>query len=430
MVDDTPEYKEVSGECSECGNSPVNHTAIYYVATADVWGASFAYYAARFALVSQLFALLGFISERIEPLNHRIFRTLRLTTSGHDATKARTYRSQVIWEEAIRRGISMEQLLFLGSHSDVYRARINGSWIYFESLPVPRHYLYHAYRWMDDKYRLNSHLRSAGVPVPLLESATSEVQACEAFARMGGRVAVKPRTGSRARHTVTNISSEEELRAAFVSAQKLCRYVCITKHLDGCVCRGTVVRGTLVGFFEAHSPRLTGDGVSTIDELVTKKNAMRHDRVQPVVLREEHDDYLRRAGYTRESVLPMGAVFDLTHRTGRLFGGETRELLATVHPKLRAHLEKAARSLDVPIVGFDLVIADPEQDPDIQEWGIIEANSLPFIDLHYLPLHGEPSNVAAHVWDLWNEKGPADAGPEKDGRIYARLFTTFSKTAG
>jgi cyanophycin synthetase len=100
-----------------------------------------------------------------------------------------------------------------------------------------------------------------------------------------------------------------------------------------------------------------------------------------------------------------------------------------VHPKLREYLERAAAALGVPIVGFDLIIKDPEGDPEIQEWGIIEANSLPFIDLHYLPLHGEPSNVAAHVWDLWNEKGPASAGPQR-GDSYAKLFTTFSKTAG
>jgi D-alanine-D-alanine ligase-like ATP-grasp enzyme len=94
-------------------------------------------------------------------------------------------------------------------------------------------------------------------------------------------------------------------------------------------------------------------------------------------------------------------VVPLTHRTGRLFGGETRELLASVHPKLRDTLERAVRTLDVPVVGLDVIIKDPEADPDTQTWGIIEANSLPFIDLHYLPLYGTPSNPAAQVWDLW-----------------------------
>jgi hypothetical protein len=44
---------------------------------------------------------------------------------------------------------------------------------------------------------------------------------------------------------------------------------------------------------------------------------------------------------------------------------------------------------------------NPQDDPNNQKWGIIEANSLPFIDLHYWPLYGEPVNIASYVWDLW-----------------------------
>lgn len=402
-----PEYKEEIGACSECGNSPTQHLVQYTIATIDVWSANMAYRASGFAPLRALFRLAGYVGEVVERFNHRLLRVLRLIRSGHEVTKARSYRSQVVWEEAGRRGIAMEQLVFLGSHSDVYRAHINGAWVYFESLPIPRYYEYDAYRWMDDKYRLNEVLRAAGVPVPFIESVTGVQQALEAFQKTNGRAVVKPRAGSRGRHTTTNIRDEESLRAAFKSAKKLCRHVCVTRHLDGSICRGTVVDGKLAGFFQADPPRLVGDGVSTVEELIAAKNAARHERVQPVELREEHEAYLRRAGLTRASVLPKGEVFDLTHRSGRLFGGETRELLKAVHPKLREYLERAGAMLRVPIVGFDLIIKDPEADPESQEWGIIEANSLPFIDLHYLPLHGEPSNVAAHVWDLWNEKSPA-----------------------
>jgi D-alanine-D-alanine ligase-like ATP-grasp enzyme len=71
-------------------------------------------------------------------------------------------------------------------------------------------------------------------------------------------------------------------------------------------------------------------------------------------------------------------------------------------------MERAARALQTPLVGFDLIIPDPERDPDAQTWGVIEANSLPYIDLHYLPLEGTPSNVAASVWDLWGPSRPTN----------------------
>jgi hypothetical protein len=32
--------------------------------------------------------------------------------------------------------------------------------------------------------------------------------------------------------------------------------------------------------------------------------------------------------------------------------------------------------------------------------GVIECNSLPFIDLHHFPLQGKPRNIAAAVWNV------------------------------
>lgn len=407
-MENTREYKEQIGACSECGNSPTSHFGTLCIASIDVWGASLAYHGSRMQPFRFVFALIRQLGSVLEQLNNRLSYRLGIIRSGHEVAKARSYRSQVVWEEACRRAIPMEQMVFFGSHSDVYRAHLKGEWFYFESLPIPDHHRHEAYLWMDDKYRLNTVLRAAGIPVPYLASVRTERAALAAFKETNGRAVVKPRAGTRGRHTTTNIRNEDALRAAFTNAKKLCSHVCVTRHLEGSICRGTVVSGVLVGFFQADPPRLIGDGVSTIDELVEKKNKDRHERVQPILLREEHDAYVRRAGYTRESVLSKDESLDLTHRTGRLFGGETRELLESVHPKLRGYIERAARVLEVPIVGFDLIIKDPEADPDTQEWGIIEANSLPFIDLHYLPLYGEPSHVAAHVWNLWGTAEKSD----------------------
>jgi cyanophycin synthetase len=219
-------------------------------------------------------------------------------------------------------------------------------------------------------------------------------------------VVVKPRSGSRGRHTTVNVCTEDDLARAFKSAQKLCHYVAVEAYLDGgSVCRATVVGGKLVGFFQAHPPRILGNGRSTVSELIREQNAHKPERVQDIVLTDEHRRFIARQGYSETSVLPAGFALALTQRTGRLFGGYTRELLGREHPKLKLYAERAAAALGTALVGFDLIIPDPEQDPDAQRWGIIEANSLPYIDLHYLPLEGTPSNVAASVWDLWSKDG-------------------------
>jgi len=315
---------------------------------------------------------------------------------------AATYRSQLVWEEALRRNIRMQQLIFFGVPSETYRAKIADKWFYFQSLPMRNKKLYAASGWVDDKFLLKQTLRAHGVPVPEAISVRTLVQARKAFEQIKKPVIVKPRSGSRGRHTTTNISLIADFESAFVRARQLCLYVNVEEHISGNVCRATILNGKLVGFFEAEIPWVCGDGHSTIKELVVKKNNVRHERVKEIDLSEEHLSFLSRSELNIESIPKAGEKIELTHRTGRLFGGETCELLDDVHPKLKKYVEKASQVIGTKIVGFDLIIPDPRQDPDAQRWGIIEANTLPFIDLHYLPLRGRPSNIAGVIWDEWN----------------------------
>lgn len=404
MLDAAPhEYKEKPSSCPDCGNSPVNHFESYISHTLAVWSSRSAR-RKRAGLAGLIRGISDTLYAYIEPAFFRILSHLPGTRFGTDIASARTYRSQVVWEEAVRRGIRMEQLIFFKLKTDVYRAYIRGGWTYFISIPVPPELSSDASEWMDDKLLLKDALAAAGVPSPRVFSATNLALAREAFAVLKPAV-VKPQSGSRGRHTTVNVRTEAELESAFKTAQQLCRYVAIEEYIEGgAVCRATLVGGKLAGFFQAHPPRIVGDGRSTVSELIARQNASKPDRVQNIVLTPEHRRFIARLGYAESSVLPMGVVLALTQRTGRLFGGFTRELFGKEHPKLRAYMERAASALDTPLVGFDLIIPDPESDPDMQRWGVIEANSLPYIDLHYLPLEGTPTNVAASVWDLWEAR--------------------------
>ena len=400
-LDEFPEYKELSCTCVYCGNAPVSHRMTYVISTTLVLMGVMSKALARSGWWQYFVRLISRIGAMLDRYAYGFLHLLRVVRYAHDPARSRTYRSQVVWEEANRRGISMQQIVMFGHYTDAYRAFVNGRWIYFESLPIPPHLIGSSYAWMDDKYVLKNMLRGEGIPVPRSFVVTTFAQACVVFGKIGGIVVVKPRSGTRGRHTTTHASTVAELDAALRVAQQLCHFVSLEEHLKGGVCRATVVGGVLVGFFQALPPRITGDGVSTLGALIIAQNAHKSARVQDIILNNENTEYLARLGLSEASVIPEGETIDIGHRTGRLFGGYTRELLNIVHPILRAHIEHAARVLDVPIVGFDLIIEDPEKDTDLQKWGIIEANSLPFIDLHYLPLNGTPSNVATAVWDLW-----------------------------
>ena len=56
--------------------------------------------------------------------------------------------------------------------------------------------------------------------------------------------------------------------------------------------------------------------------------------------------------------------------------------------------------LDDPLVGVDFMMDDMARSWKEQKCGVIECNSLPFIDLHHFPLKGPARNAAGNVWDL------------------------------
>ena len=111
-------------------------------------------------------------------------------------------------------------------------------------------------------------------------------------------------------------------------------------------------------------------------------------------------DFLSRNNYNLQTVLPVGKTIDLTEKIGVSYGGSSYEITEDTHPDIGIILEKAARVIGDPLLGFDFIIPDVTRAPQGQKWGIIECNGIPFINLHHFPLLGKPNNVAKYVWDM------------------------------
>ncbi|KXK12007.1 MAG: Cyanophycin synthetase [Microgenomates bacterium OLB23] len=321
---------------------------------------------------------------------------------NRDHTKAPTERSLVIWEEALRRGIEMEGLIIYGKYVEHHRAKINNKWHHFESLPIPSRFAEDAYEWMDDKWELKKFLLAHRIPTAYGASVTNLEDALKIFNKGRKPFITKPQIGSRGRHTTTHIYTKEELIHGFRVAKKLCRYVIVEEHLVGSVYRGTYINGEVVGILRGDPPRITGDGTSTIKQLISIKNKNRHPEVAKVRITDHLKEFIKRQGLSLATVLKKSQTIDLSEKIGTSYGGYRAEEITITHPKIIKYVKKAGDRMRVPIVGFDFIIEDITKDPDTQKWGFIEANSLPFIDLHHFPLEGEAVNAAAKVWDLWD----------------------------
>jgi cyanophycin synthetase len=393
--------RERVSSCAACSDFPTAHVPTFISSTIDGWINDALVKVPRF---DRAMRHVHRLADALEPTLLRLAYVACGKQVLHDPEKSRTNRTLVLWQEAIRRGIPMEQIAVFGTPSDYYRARINDEWLYFEGLPIPRRGRA-PYSWMDDKKHFKRFLQTQGIPCADAFISSSLKRSLAAFEKAEKPVVVKPRLGSRARHTSTYVQDAAEFERAFRSAQQLCRQVLFETHLMGDLCRATVIEGRIAGFLRKVQPRVVGDGVQTVRQLVEAKNRTKPERVSDIRMDAENEEYIRRQGYGWESLVEKGRVLDISRHSGRMVGGETREIPESIHPKLHALIERLAQLLDVPVAGFDLIIPDPETDPDTQKWGILEANTLPFIDLHYNPLYGKTSNVAGAIWDLWQEKG-------------------------
>ena len=297
----------------------------------------------------------------------------------------------------------MEQIIFFSKPLDFYRTKLKGKNIYFESIPIKPEFSYMNNNW-DDKVVLKQEFFKKNIPVPVcFELSFLGLKNTEKiFSKLKKPIIVKPRIGSRGRHTITNINTLRQFREGIKIAGQISSHLVVEEHLEGSVCRATLVNGVLAGFYRGNPPTLIGDGKKTIQELIEAKDKKRHSRVEPIHVSQELHDHILRSGFIFTDILSKGFSLSLSHRIGRLFGGTTKEMIDELHPSFIPILKQATKIVDLPVVGFDCIIPDPTKDANSQKWGIIECNSLPFIDLHYYALEGKPRNIAGMIWDMWS----------------------------
>ncbi|MCC7160401.1 ATP-grasp domain-containing protein [Candidatus Nomurabacteria bacterium] len=387
-------------KCSACGTSPVNHNLLLF---SDILDATLGKINASVFYFTNTDKWEKF-SIFLEKVLFEIFAFLKIVTFSKDVEKALTGRSKLIWEEANKRGIKMEQVKIFGKPVEFYRAIINGKKRYFQSLPIPPWLQQSGYKWLDDKFKLYQVLSKNNIKVPKAYKISNLSQAKKAFENLSKPVIIKPQNGSRGRHTTTNINTEEELINALNLSRQITLFTVMQEHLFGSVCRATVINNKLVGFFRATPPQIIGDGIHTIQELIDDKNKNRNKKISDVNINDDLIDFIKRQNYTLDSILEKDKIIDLSAKTGRFYGGYTEEMLPKIHPKMHDIFSRAGSLIKAPIAGFDLIIKDPTKDPDTERWGIIECNSLPFIDLHYFALEGNPVNLAENIWDLWKKE--------------------------
>lgn len=343
------------------------------------------------------------ISRKISFPFYRLMVFLKLGYYTYQPNKKDTWRSKCFWEEAERRGIKMYEF-HLGIIRDIFIAEYKGKKITFDGLPRPEGEESASLSWMDNKGIMKEKFLRERIPVARGGVAWNFRQAFKIFNKITKPVITKPNLGSRSRHTMIHLNTKEDLKIGFRKAKKLSPLVVIEEELNGYLFRGTLINGKLVGVVRRDQPEIQGDGIHTIQELLEKENE-RPERMGPIfhkiVIDKEANEELARQKVKLNDIVEKGKVVTFSQKTSRGCGGTTTEVTEITHQDNKEMLEHVGRFLKDPLVGVDFIMEDITKSwRGEQHCGIIECNSLPFIDLHHYPLFGKPNNVAGKLWDL------------------------------
>src|ERR1035437_9390024 len=317
-----------------------------------------------------------------------------------------TYRTKCFWDEATRRGIKMKEF-HLGPIRDGFVAEYKNKVITFDGLPRPGFKESPALKWMDNKGTMKEKFLKEGLPVADGGVAWTKTHALKIFNRLQNpkrSVITKPNLGSRSRHTTIHINTRQDLVLGFKKARKLSPLIVIEEELHGDLFRGTLIGGKLVGVVRRDQPAVVGDGIHTAQELLEEENK-RPQRIGPIfhkiLIDKEANMELERQAVKMSDIIEKDKVVTFSQKTSRGCGGTTTEVTDITHPDNVEILEHVAKFLDDPLIGVDFIIEDITKSwKEQKHCGIIECNSLPFIDLHHYVMYGKPINVAGKLWDL------------------------------
>ena len=387
--------------CEDCGSSPVPHKLQYLsVGIESVLSPTIALSQATSGAILPFFDAFW---DNMLPPTFKILSALHLGRI-HTAPTDEDFKwvIELLWKEADRRKIKMWQFLPFGHIKQVFVAEFEGKKIVFERMPVPRG-KGRGIWWIDDKAVLKKHLMKKEFPVARGESVATKGAALRLFDSLTKPVIVKPSKGSGTRHTVLHITDQAELLRAFNVAKAVSPFVVIEEELKGAVYRPTLIGGKLIATIERNQPQVLGDGIHTIEELVAREN--KHPRRKgpvfaPITVTQTVEKELSRQGLTKTSIPNKGEAVLMHQKVNWGNGGTTVDVTGKVHPDNVKLFEEIAKLVEAPIVGIDFIIEDISRSwKESPGCGVIECNSMPFIDTHHLPFEGTPRDIMGPIWD-------------------------------
>ncbi len=309
--------------------------------------------------------------------------------------------TEAIVKEAIKRGIPVrrldkESLIMLGQgkYQQIIRSTVAAT-TSSVSVELAAH-----------KEETKTILTREFIPVPKGKIITDVKEMDDVIKEIGFPLVVKPVNGNHGRGVTTNINTKEDTIKAFELASKISNQVIIEKFIEGADHRFLVINYKLVAVAKRLPAMVTGDGSSTIEQLIQQANedprrGEDHEKVLTIIkVDEATKEILKRNKLDPDSILPYGQTLILKDTANISTGGTSQDVTHLVHPDNVFLAERIARLMGLNICGIDIIARDVSQPITKDNGAVLEVNAGPGLRMHLAPSQGMPQNVAEPIVDM------------------------------
>jgi GNAT-family acetyltransferase (TIGR03103 family) len=243
-----------------------------------------------------------------------------------------------------------------------------------------------------DKRLTNRVLSRTGLCVPAQRLAGS-AEDNASFLAEHGRLVVKPVDGEQGQGVAVDLRSPGDVQEAIERARIFDQRVLLESFHEGHDLRVLVIGYEVVAAAIRRPAEVLGDGRHSIGELIDAQSRRREAATAGESRIPKDAETLRTlhtAGLDYSSVLPAGQRLAVRKTANLHTGGTLEDVTAILHPSLQEAAIKAARALEIPVVGLDLLVPAADQ----AEHVFIEANERAGLANH------EPQPTAERFIDL------------------------------
>ena len=341
-----------------------------------------------------------------------LFCLLKLIKAEENFERSKvSLRTTVFMDEAEKRGIKFYVLKGPVGYLNQFYMVINGKKYLFEGLPRAEWLSKKSIHRIDDKIFVKNELAKIGAPIAKGRNFNhlNWRKALKYGEQSGFPLIVKPRAGSISHHITADIKNENELKGAIHKALRYSPFFVVEKYLENMnVYRATIIDEKNVACVKRVAAHVVADGKHSIKKLIEIKNKdsrrgnprQKDTTLYKLVINKTSERLLAEQGYDFNSVPEKGEIIYLQEKVILDLGADLFEVSQNIHRDNIELFKKIAGLFNVKLVGIDFIAENIGKSWKEQQCAVIELNSLPYIDMHHYPTHGEPIEISKHLCDM------------------------------